>query len=106
MNIFNKGTLVDFYTEHPKCKKALESWYHDVAEKSWKRPSDVVRDFNKARTLKNDRVIFEINGSDYRLIAEVNYAKGWVFIKFVGTHAEYDKVDAETVNLYKKKNKK
>jgi mRNA interferase HigB len=66
----------------------------------------VVKDFNKARTLKNDRVIFEINGNDYRLIAEVNYPKGWVFIKFVGTHAEYDKVDAETVNLYKKKNKK
>lgn len=54
--------------------------------------------------MKNDRAIFGINRNDYRLIAEVNYHKGWVFIKFIGTHAEYDKVDATIVDLFTKKN--
>jgi mRNA interferase HigB len=104
MNIHNKGTLVDYYTIHPDCKNTLESWYHDVLTKEWKKPNDVTKDYNKARTIKNDRVIFEISGSDYRLIVELNYQKGWVFIKFIGTHAEYDKVDAVTIDMYRKKN--
>ena len=56
--------------------------------------------------LKNSRAIFEINHNDYRLIAEINYLKGWVFIKFIGTHAEYDKVDAESVNLFRNQKRK
>ena len=100
MNIYNKSTIVRFYTSHPDCKKALENWYHDVSTKEWKKPNDIIKDYSKARTIKNDRAIFEINGSDYRLIAEINYLKGWIFIKFIGTHAQYDKVDAETVEAY------
>ncbi len=83
----------------------MQKWYNDVLSKKWKKPADVVKDFNKARTIKNDRVIFEINGSVHRLIAALNYEKGWVFIKFIGTHAQYDKVDPETVEMYKKKKK-
>ncbi|MBC7694158.1 MAG: type II toxin-antitoxin system HigB family toxin [Burkholderiales bacterium] len=105
MNIYNKGTIVEYYTNHPDCKNTLEKWYHDVLTKEWKKPNSVTKDFNKARTIKNNRAIFEINGNDYRLIAELNYEKGWVFIKFIGTHAEYDKVDSETIDLYKKKKK-
>jgi mRNA interferase HigB len=71
-----------------------------VLAKNWKQPGDVTRDFNTARTLKNNRAVFKINENDYRLIAEINYQKGWVFIKFIGTHAAYDKVDAAIVNLY------
>ena len=59
---------------------------------------------DSARTIKNNRVIFKINENDYRLIAEINYHKGWVFIKFIGTHAEYDKIVPETVNFFKAKN--
>lgn len=62
-----------------------------MESKNWKRPSDVIRDFNTARTIGNNRAIFLINRNDYRLIAEINYQKGWVFIKFIGTHAAYDK---------------
>ncbi len=105
MNMHNKGSLVDYYTKHPKCKKTLENWYHDVLEKNWKKPNDVIRDYTKARTIKNDRAIFEINGNDYRLTVEFNYQKGWVFIKFIGTHTEYDKVSTQTVDVYKRKKK-
>lgn len=103
MNIYNRSSIVAFYKKHPACKTVLEKWYHDVSAATWKKPSDVVRDYNTARTIKNSRAIFEINGNEYRLIAAINYQKGWVFVKFIGTHAEYDKVDASAVNLYKGK---
>ena len=75
MNIYNKGSIIEYYTKHPKSKKALASWYHDVLEKDWKKPNDVVKDFNTARTIKNDRVVFEINGNNFRLIVEIQYQK-------------------------------
>ena len=66
----------------------------------------MIKDYNQARTIKNDRAIFKINENDYRIIVELNYQKGWIFIKFIGTHAAYDKVDAATVDVYKKKQTK
>jgi len=103
MNIYNRSSLIAFYNKHADCKDVLEKWYHDVCGAKWVRPSDVVRDFNTARTIKNSRAIFEINHNDYRLIIEINYHKGWVFIKFIGTHSEYDKVDATTIDIFQGK---
>lgn len=103
MNIYNLSTLTAFYRKHPDCKQSLLRWYYDVLAKIWNKPGDVLLDFRTARTIANSRVIFCINDNDYRLIAEINYKKGWLFIKFIGTHSEYDKVDATTVNLFKKK---
>lgn len=105
MNIYNRSSLVSFYEKHPDCKETLEKWYHDVKSKTWNKPGDVTRDFNTSRTIKNSRVIFGINHNDYRLIAEINYQKGWVFIKFIGTHTEYDTVDSTTIDLFKLKKK-
>ena len=76
MNIHKRSTLINFYTKHPDCKGNLEKWYHDVVSCVWKKPSDIVRDFNTARTIKNNRAIFDVNRNDYRLIIEVNYLKG------------------------------
>jgi len=104
MNIYNLSSLTGFYTKHSDCKQTLQRWYHDALSKTWKKPGDVTKDYNTARAVKNNRVIFKINENDYRLIVEINYGKGWVFIKFIGAHAEYDKVDPETVNLFKAKN--
>ncbi len=103
MNIYNRSSLTAFYRKHPDCKSTLEKWYHDVESKKWKRPGDVTRDFSTARTVGNNRAIFRINHNDYRLITEINYQKAWVFIKFIGTHAAYDKVDAETVDMFNRK---
>ena len=100
MNIYNRSTMIAFYTKHPDCKETLEKWYNAVLAKNWQRPNDITRDFNTVRTVKNNRAIFKINENDYRLIVEINYQKGWAFIKFIGTHAAYDKVDAATINLY------
>lgn len=103
MNIYNRSSIIAFYQKHPDYKETLEKWYHDVLSKEWKNPGEVTKDFNTARTIRNNRVIFEINHNDYRLIAEINYQKGWVFIKFIGTHAAYDKVNAAIVDLFKAK---
>ncbi len=103
MNIYNRSPIIAFYQKHPDCKETLEKWYHDVASKQWEKPGDVTEDFNTARTIRNNRAIFEINHNDYRLIAEINYQKGWVFIKFIGTHGAYDKVDAASIDLFKAK---
>jgi mRNA interferase HigB len=100
MNIYNRSSLIAFYSKHPDCKNTLERWYHDVGSKKWRKPGDVTADFNTARAINNSRAIFNINNNDYRLIVEINYAKGWVFIKFIATHAQYDKVDPATVNLF------
>ena len=105
MNIYNRSSPVSFYKKHPDCKETIEKWYHDVQSKNWKRPGEVTRDFNTARTIKNNRAIFKINQNDHRLIAEINYQKGWLFVKFIGTHAQYDAVDAEKVNQFKSKKK-
>jgi mRNA interferase HigB len=103
MNVYNLSSIITFYTKHPDCKQTLQKWYHDVLSKNWKKPADVTRDYNTARTIKNSRVIFKINENNYRVITEINYAKGWVFIKFIGTHQSYDKVNPETVNQFKGK---
>lgn len=105
MNIYNRGSLIAFYKKHSDCKDTLEKWYHDVSSKIWKKPSDITKDFNTARTVGSNRAIFKINENIYRLIAEVNFDKGWVFIKFIGTHKAYDKIDVETVNQFKPKKK-
>lgn len=103
MNIYNRSSLTWFYTKHPDCKQTLQKWYHDALSKEWENPGDVTKDYNTARTIKNNRVIFKINENDYRLIVEINYSKGWIFIKFLGTHTQYAKIDATIINVFKPK---
>lgn len=103
MNIHNKSSLVAYWTKHSTAKKVLELWWYDVSSKDWKKPNDVKKDYPAASVIANNRIVFNIIGNDFRLIVEFNYQKGWGFIKFIGTHAEYDKIDAEKIDLYKKK---
>lgn len=100
MNIHNKGTLIKFWTRHADSKKSLQFWYNDVRSKSWQKPNNVLKEYAASDIIANDRVVFDIKGNRYRLVASVNYQKGWVFIKFIGTHAEYDKIDADTIEVY------
>ncbi len=100
MNIYNKRTLVGFWKKHANSKKPLELWYDDVSSFVWKKPSEVKKDYISASIIGNSRVVFNIKGNSYRLIAAMDYERGWVQIKFIGTHKEYDRVDAETVEDY------
>ncbi len=66
----------------------------------WQKPSDVLQDFPDADPIKNNRVVFNIAGNKYRLIVQLSYLRQWVFIKFIGSHAEYDRIDAAMVDNY------
>jgi mRNA interferase HigB len=78
-------------------KSALDAWFHEVDKATWASSADVKRSYTNASIVGSDRVVFNIKGNDYRLITAIDYGRGIVFIKWLGTHAAYDKVDARTV---------
>jgi len=91
---------VKFFCEQPTYADAqipLTTWYGFVLRATWPSPVDVKADFGTASILKNGRVVFNIAGNKYRLITSTNYPYGIVFVKFVGTHKQYDAIDAQTV---------
>jgi mRNA interferase HigB len=100
MRILAKSTLRQFWEEHPRgaeAEKPLGTWYSLVERVSWKTPADVKQSFGDASILKNGRVVFNIAGNKFRLVTLINYHRQAVYIRFVGTHAEYDDIDAETI---------
>ena len=78
-------------------KVALECWFHDVRKAHWFTPADVKAQFRMASILDNERVVFNIKGNSYRLVVAINYRRQTVFVKWLGTHRAYDKIDARTV---------
>lgn len=99
MRIVSKRNLRDFWKRHPDSKGPLEAWVSEVEQAKWKDAHDIKARYPRASPLGNKRVVFDIKGNDYRLIVGVAYRFSAVYIKFIGTHAEYDKVDAETVEM-------
>lgn len=97
MRIVALKTLREFWTRHPDAEQPLRAWHDEVSRAQWRSPADVKAQFGSASILKGRRVIFNIKGNDYHLVAALAYHTGLVFVKFVGTHAEYDRIDAETV---------
>jgi mRNA interferase HigB len=73
------------------------AWYREVCQADWSRPSDVKRDFRNASILKDGRVVFNIAGNKYRIVVWINYPYRVVYIRFIGTHRQYDTIDAQTV---------
>lgn len=78
-------------------KTALDSWFHEVQHAEWHSPADVVRSYGNASIVGPDRVVFNIKGNDYRLVVAIHYRLQIVFIKWIGTHKEYDKIDVRKV---------
>lgn len=99
MRIIAVSYLRDFWDRYPDAEQPLKSWADEVRKALWSQPADVKAQYRNASILKNRRVVFNIKGNDYRLIASVAYRYQAVYIKFIGTHAEYDALDAETVEL-------
>jgi mRNA interferase HigB len=99
-NIIALRNLIRFYNRHPDAKASIETWLAITKSSVWQKSSDVVRDFPDADPVKNNRVVFNIAGNKYRLIVQISYVRQWVFIKFIGTHAEYNKVDANTIDQF------
>jgi mRNA interferase HigB len=101
MRVIKRKILMEFSVKHPQARAPLETWFRLVKEGRWENPADVKGVFGTAVDfVANHRAVFDIKGNDYRLIAEINYRRKAVFIRFVGTHKDYDKVDAATVKLF------
>lgn len=100
MRIIARHNLVAFYTRHPETRPFLERWYEVTKVAKWEATNDVLATFRNATVLNAERVKFEVAGGNYRLIAAFRFDLKIVWIKFLGTHAEYDRVDALTVSQY------
>jgi mRNA interferase HigB len=97
MHVFSKGTLREFWKVNPKAKEVLKAWHADVSSAIWKKPTELRNSYATVSILKDNRAVFNIKGNEYRIVVRINYDRGWVYIRFVGTHAEYDKIDADTI---------
>lgn len=100
MNIIKRATLEAFWSRHPETEQASRAWFHTVRSADWTRMDDVMRTYPKAKALNGERVRFEVCGGNYRLVVAFKFTARIAFIKFIGTHAEYDQVDALTVDLH------
>lgn len=99
MRVIAKRTLREFW-EKPDCADAeqpLKAWYSEARNADWKKPQDIKERYRQASFLKDNRVVFNIAGNKYRLIVKINYPFGIVYVRFIGTHKQYDAIDAETV---------
>jgi mRNA interferase HigB len=97
MRIIARSTLREFWEVHTEAESALRAWIDDVVQADWQSPSDIKSIYANASIIANNRVVFNIKGNKYRLIVHVRYDISIIFIRFIGSHAEYDKVDAETI---------
>ena len=97
MRIIARRTLREFWEHHPDAEQGLRAWYYDVQTAVWKSPADIKRTYANASILGQDRVVFNVKGNRYRLVAAINYPYQICYIRFVGTHKEYDRIDAEHV---------
>jgi mRNA interferase HigB len=98
MQTVARRTLRQFWEKHPQAETPIRVWYATVAKAEWKSPADIKRHFGAAVDFLNDnRVIFDLSGNRYRLVVHVSYTYKRVLVKFIGTHAEYDRINVENV---------
>jgi len=97
MNVISKRTLIKFYELHPQSKSALEVWHNDAKKSTWSSPADIKKIYSSASFIQDNRVVFNIKGNDYRLIVHIDYPRKIVRVKFIGTHAQYDKINAKEI---------
>ena len=97
MRIIALRILREFWTKHRQAEIPLRAWYAEASRSDWAEPIDIKAAYRSASFLANNRIIFNIKGHDYRLVVAVHYNRRMMFIRFVGTHREYDKIDANEI---------
>lgn len=97
LRVIAKKILRDFWESHADSEQQLKAWYHETSKAEWKNPNEIKQEYPSASILNNNRVVFNIKGNNYRLIVKVNYDYQMVWIRFIGTHSEYGKINANEI---------
>lgn len=97
MRIISRKKLRDFWQKHENSEQALKAWFTDAKHAEWDGPVAIKKNYSNASFLSDNRVVFNIKGNQYRLIIVIRYEFKLVFIRFIGTHQEYDKIDAKKI---------
>ena len=97
MRIISRSALREFWEKHPNAEGSLQAWYANVKHAKWRTPSDIKAVYRNASFVENNRVVFNIKGNAYRLVAAINYQYGIVYVRFVGTHQAYNRINAATI---------
>lgn len=97
MRIIARRTLREYWEQHPRAEQPLKAWFREAAASDWASPEDVKRRYRHASILRKNRVVFNIGGNKYRLVVQINYDFKIIYIRFMGSHAAYDKVNPETI---------
>lgn len=97
MRIIAKSTLRAFWEKHPDAETPLKTWYKIVEKQNWKSTQDIKKLFGSASIITSNRVVFNIKGNDYRLVVYIVFSIQKIFIRFVGTHKQYDKIDVKSI---------
>jgi len=102
MRVIAKSTIKKFWehSSYSDARTPLESWYEETLKANWSSPQDIKLHYQSASICGNNRVVFNIGGNKYRLVVEIQYQAKIVWVKFIGTHAQYDKINVEEVNEY------
>jgi len=94
MHVISKKAIREYGEKVPAAKGSLDAWYAEAKAADWKSPHDVKAKYGSASILKGSRVVFNICGNNHRLVVRINYESGTIFVRFLGTHQEYDQIDA------------
>ena len=97
VRVIAKRTLRDFWEKHADCEEQLKSWYRETEKSEWTNTNELKNDYPSASILKDNRIVYNIKGNNYRLIVKFNFEYGICWIRFIGTHAEYDNIDANNI---------
>lgn len=100
MRVIARKNLASFWLDHPETEASLRAWLAAAVGAEWNSMTDIVATYSKASPINAERCVFNIHGNSYRLIVAIRFTKQIIFIKFLGTHSEYDKVDAATVSVF------
>lgn len=97
MHVISRKTLRDFWEEEPEAEQALKAWFHEAEGAKWRNSAELKAHYRSASIINAERVVFNICGNKFRLVVRVNYEGQTLFIRFVGTHRQYDRIDVETI---------
>ena len=97
VNVIAKRAIVEAQARYPEAAEALSAWYYDVKHAVWNNSAELKDQYGTASIVNSERVVFNICGNKYRVVVRINYVSRTIFVRFIGTHAEYDLIDARTI---------